>query len=103
MNQDATRYEDRPQFTRHCDDCVRLGPSSSPLKGHSLQFSANVRSDQTAGWIKMPLGTEIGLGLGDIVLDDNPAPHGKGHSSPHFLAHVQCGQTVAHLSKLLSY
>jgi len=22
-----------------------------------------------AGWIKMPLGTEVGLGPGDIVLD----------------------------------
>jgi len=25
-------------------------------------------------------------------------PHGKGHNSPHFWAHVYCGQTVAHLS-----
>ena len=25
-------------------------------------------------------------------------PHRKGHSSPHFSAHVYCGQTVAHLS-----
>jgi len=24
---------------------------------------------QTVGWIKMPLGTEVGLGPGDIVLD----------------------------------
>jgi len=23
-----------------------------------------------AAWIKMPLGTEVGLGAGDIVLDD---------------------------------
>jgi len=23
-----------------------------------------------AGWIKMPLGTEVGLSAGDIVLDD---------------------------------
>jgi len=29
----------------------------------------------------MPLGTEVGLGLGGIVLDGDPA-HGKGHSSP---------------------
>jgi len=36
------------------------------------------------GWIKMPLGTEVGLGPGHIVLDGDPAPssHGKGHSSP---------------------
>ena len=25
-----------------------------------------------AGWIKMPLGTEVGLGPGDIVLDGGP-------------------------------
>jgi len=28
----------------------------------------------TAGCIKMPLGTEVGLSLGDIVLDGNQAP-----------------------------
>jgi len=38
---------------------------------------------QTVGWIKMPLGMEVGLGPGDIVLDWDPAllPR-KGHSSP---------------------
>ena len=34
----------------------------------------NVYCGQTAGWIKMPLGTEVGLGPGDIVLDGDPAP-----------------------------
>ena len=29
---------------------------------------------QTAGWIKMPLGMDVGLGPGDIVLDGDPAP-----------------------------
>ena len=29
---------------------------------------------QMVGWIGMPLGTEIGLGPGDIVLDGDPAP-----------------------------
>jgi len=29
---------------------------------------------QTVGWISMPLGTEVGLGAGDIVLDGDPAP-----------------------------
>jgi len=29
---------------------------------------------QTAGWIKMPLGMEVGLGPGHIVLDGDPAP-----------------------------
>ena len=40
---------------------------------------------QTAGRIKMPLGTEVGLGRVDIVLYRDPAPpHEKGHSSPPF-------------------
>ena len=35
------------------------------------------------GWIKMPLGKEVGLGPSDIVLDGDPAPlPQKGHSSP---------------------
>jgi len=35
---------------------------------------------------------------GHIVLDGDPAPPPrKGLSSPHFSAHVCCGQTVAHL------
>ena len=53
---------------------------------------------QTVGWIKMPHGTEVGLSPGDIVLDGDSAPQGKGHSNTHFSAHVYCGQTVAHLS-----
>jgi len=48
--------------------CVRCGPSS-PQRGTAPQFSAYVCCSQTAGWIKMPLGTELGLGAGDIVLD----------------------------------
>jgi len=52
---------------------------------------------QTVGWIKMKLGTEVGLGPGDNVLDGDPAPHKKGHSTPDFSASVCCGQTVAHL------
>jgi len=43
----------------------------------------------------MPLGKEVGLGPGRIVLDGDPAPH----SSPSpLLAHAYCGQTVAHLT-----
>jgi len=32
-------------------------------------FLAHVYSSLTAGWIKMPAGTEVNLGLGDVVLD----------------------------------
>jgi len=55
---------------------------------------------QTAAWIKMPLGTEVGLGPGDIVRwGPSSPPQKRGHSSPlHFSVHVYYGQTVAHLS-----
>jgi len=47
----------------------------------------------------MPLGTEVDLGPGHIVLDGNPAPPRKGaQQSRHFrglwTAHVYCGQTA---------
>jgi len=43
----------------------------------------------------MPLGTEIGLGPGHIVLDGDPAPlPTKMGQSPQFSAHVYCGQTA---------
>ena len=71
----------------------------SPKRGYSPQFAAYVYCGQTAGWIKMPLGTDVGLSPGDIVLDEDPALlHGKGTAAAHFLAHVYCGQMVAHLS-----
>jgi len=36
-------------------------PAPLPKKGQSPQFSAHVYCGQTAAWIKMPLGTEVGL------------------------------------------
>jgi len=51
---------------------------------------------RNGGWIKMPLGTKVGLGPGRIVLHGDPAPLQKGHSR-QFSAHIYCGQTVAHL------
>jgi len=41
----------------------------------------------------MPLGMEVGLDPGHIVLDGEPTPHPKGHS-PQCSAHVYCGQTA---------
>jgi len=35
-----------------------------------------------AAWIKMPLGTEVGLGPGDFVLDEDPAPPPQKGGSP---------------------
>jgi len=70
---------------------VRYGdPAPSLQKGHRPQFSVHVRCGQTAGWIKMPLGMEVGLGPGDIVLDVDTAPPPKkwGTAAPQLSAHV---------------
>ena len=48
-------------------------PAPPPPKGHSPQFSAHMCCRKMAGWIKMPLGMELGLGPGDFVLDGDPA------------------------------
>jgi len=44
-----------------------------PLKWTEPQFSAHDCCGQTAGWIKMPLGTGLGLDPGDILLDGDPS------------------------------
>ena len=42
---------------------------------------------QTIGWIKMPLGTEVGLGPDDIVLDGDCSSHmDRGTAVPTFWA-----------------
>jgi len=69
-------------------------PSSCHLrkKGTAAQFLAHVYCGQTAVCIRIPPDTEVGLSLGDIVLDGDPAPPPlKGHSH-QFLANVPCGQ-----------
>ena len=38
------------------------------------QFLVHICCGQMAGWIKMPLRMEVGLGPGDFVLDGDPAP-----------------------------
>jgi len=43
----------------------------------------------------MPLGMEVGLSLGDFVLDGDPAPYPKRGAAPQFSAHVDCGRTAA--------
>jgi len=54
---------------------------------------------QTVRWINMPLGKEVGLGPGHIVLDGDPVGTQRPTAAPpHFSAHVYCGQTIAHLS-----
>jgi len=46
---------------------------------------------QTVEWIKIPLTKEVGLDLGDIALDEDPASPSrprKGAQHPHFSANV---------------
>jgi len=78
MDQDATWYGGRPRPRRHC---VIWGPSSLMESSTAPTFRP-ISTVAKAGWISIPLSTEVGLGSGDIVLDGNPAPHGKEHSSP---------------------
>jgi len=59
----------------------------------STQFLAHVYCSQTAGWIKVPFGTEVNLGPGDVVLDGVAAPPKRG-TAPQFSVHVYCGQTA---------
>ena len=73
----------RPMLSDHCPVCLPV----------TLGYYG-----QTAGWIKIKLGMEVGLDPSHIVSDGDPAPYPrKGHSSL-FSAHVYCGKTVAHLS-----
>jgi len=55
-----------------------------------------------AGWIKMPLGTElteVDLGPGHIVLDGDPAPSAaKGAQQPPSFGPMSIVATVAYLS-----
>ena len=63
-----------------------MGTQLPPKRNTAHNFSAHVCCGQTAGWIKMPLGTEVGLGPGDIVLDDGLAlpPQKKWARPPIF-------------------
>jgi len=92
MDQDEAWYGGRPR-----PGYIVLDGDPAPPKRHSPQLSSHVCCGQTPGWIKMPLGTEVGLGRGEIVLDGDQLPP-KGAKHSQFSAHVYCGQTVAHLS-----
>jgi len=54
-----------------------------PKKRANPQFSVHVCCGQTAAWIKMPLGTEVGLGQDDIVSDETQIPPQKKGTAPN--------------------
>jgi len=99
MDQDATWYSGSPRPGQHC---VKCRPSSTPWE-HTPQISAHVCCGQTAGWIKMPLGTKVGLCPGHIVLHGDSAPLPKGaEPPPQFLAHVYWAQTAGWINMPLA-
>jgi len=60
-------------------------PHPTPKKGHSGPQFAHVYCGQTAGWIKTPVSTEVGLGPGDIAFDgDRALRTERGTAPPHF-------------------
>jgi len=64
-------------------------------EGTQTQFSAHVCCGQTAGWIKIPLGSKVDLRRDHIMLDGDPVPPPKRSTAPpHFSAHVCCDQTA---------
>jgi len=78
-DQGETWHAGRP---RPRSDYVRRGPK----RGRAPQFSAHNYCGQTTGCIKMPVGMEVGLGPGHIVLHGDPAlpPHKRGAQPPIF-------------------
>jgi len=76
-----------------------MGTQLPPEKGTSTptQFLAHVYCGQVAGWMNMPLGTEVAFGTGHIVLDVVPAVRERGTAAPLF-SPISIAATVAHLS-----
>jgi len=66
VDYDVAWYRSRRRPRRHS-----VGTQLPPEKGHTYpnQFLVHVYCGQTAGWIKIPLGTEVNLGPADVVLD----------------------------------
>jgi len=103
MDQGATWYGCKHRPSRRC---VRWGRNSppinhliynSPKRGTDPQFSVHVCCGQTVGWMKTPLGTEVDLGPGNIVLEGVPALRERGMSAAPSFRPMSIVATVAHL------
>jgi len=74
-----------PYLTQCAQQTVLDGdraPPSNKAAQQPLYFSAHVYCGQTAAWIKMPLGMNVGLGPGHVTIDGTELPQTRGHSSP---------------------
>ena len=91
LYQDGTCHVGRPRPRPHR---ARWGPRSpSPEKGEQPPMFGPCLLWPKAGCIRIPLGMEVGLGPGHIVLDGDPAPpfqererspHKSQLKAPHF-------------------
>jgi len=88
-DEDETWRAGRPWHWPHC---VRWGPRSPSSKGDSPKFLVHIWCGQMAGWIKMPLGMEVGRGPGKCVRWAPSSPLQKRGTAPQFSVH--CGQTA---------
>ena len=99
MDRDETWHAGRPRPWLHC---IRWGSSLTSPNWHIPQFPVHICCGQMAGWIKMPLCMEVGIGPGDFVLDGDLAPLPKrGEAPSQFSAHVYCGQTAGLITMAL--
>jgi len=88
MDQDGTWHGGRPWSSPHC---ARWRHSSSPQKGGRAPIFRPifiVAKRLHGSRFKIPLGTEVSLGLRNIVFDVDPA---MAHPPLPILAHVYCG------------
>ena len=71
MDEDVTWYGGRISPSDIVFDGDPAPPSQK--RGQSPQVSAHVYCGQTAVWVKMSLGMQVGLGPGHIVLNGDAA------------------------------
>ena len=70
----------------------------SQKRGTVPQFLVHVYCGQTAGWMKTPVGTEVDLGPGHIVLDWVRALQERGTVALPSFRPMSIVAMVAHLS-----
>jgi len=71
----------RPMLSDHCLSCLSV----------TLVFL--LYCGQTVEWIKLKLGMQVGIALGHIGLDGDPAPPPQRGTAPtQFSGHICCGQ-----------
>ena len=72
-----------------------MGTQVPSPKGHSPQFSAHICCGQMCRWIKMPLGSTVGLERATLCYMGIQLPPPKKGTEPFpILAHVYCTQTA---------